>query len=71
MFLMNNDFFDGFTVLFGEKWSILNGKPYPLGYFATAYLDLEEGLLDDVGDSIDTLIEDFTAYLSSRLSTSV
>lgn len=70
MYAINNDFFDGFSVMFGEKWSILNGQSYPLGYYAASYLDLDKSLLGQLNTSVRELEEEFQAYLSSRSSTS-
>ena len=55
------NYFDSFSVLFGKQELFLNGRSYPLGQFATDFLNLDERELSAIDRSIG-------AFLSTVLS---
>ena len=45
MIYYNDHFFERFDVLFGKKSCIVAGEEYPLGYFATEAMEVDDELL--------------------------
>ncbi len=66
MYYMNNDFFDGFSILFAKSESILNEKSRPLGSYAADALDTDTALLAELRGKIFAFQEVFTVFLSAR-----
>ncbi|MEA4893897.1 MAG: hypothetical protein VB064_01400, partial [Oscillospiraceae bacterium] len=66
MYYMNNDFFDGFSVLFAKDESILNEKRRPLGSYAADALDMDLTLLEEIRDRVALFQEVLTVFLSAR-----
>jgi len=70
MYVMNDNFFDGFPVLFGNGETIINKAHYPLGSFAVEFLNLDTGVLRAINKQIPILKEAMTVFLSARDATS-
>ncbi len=70
MFLMNHDFFDRFDVSFTKKESIINGKVYPLGYFANEVLEMDQSILREIANTVETFKYEFHIFLANRSVTS-
>lgn len=63
---MTGGFLDGFQVSFDKRNSILAEKSYPLGTFATEYLELDWHQVADLDRQMHTFVEEFTVFLSAR-----
>jgi hypothetical protein len=53
---MMMDYFDRFSVLFGKGEMFVNGKPFPLGQYATDILNLDEAVLNEIEQRIDAFL---------------
>lgn len=50
------NYFDSFSVLFGKQELFLNGRSYPLGQFATDFLNLDERELSEIEQRIGAFL---------------
>ncbi len=50
------NYFDNFSVLFGKQELFLNGRSYPLGQFATNFLNLDERGLSEIDQRIGAFL---------------
>lgn len=65
-YVMTSSFLDSFEASFTKKECILEGKHYPLGYFAVEYLTVDRTLLRELERLIPIFQEEFTTFLSAR-----
>ncbi len=63
---MTSSFLDGFEASFTKRECILEGKHYPLGYFAVEYLTVDRTPLRALEKLIPIFNEEFTTFLSAR-----
>lgn len=63
---MTGGFLDGFRVSFDKRNSILSEKSYPLGTFATEYLEMGWERLSVLSVRMNRFQEEFTVFLSAR-----
>ncbi len=70
MFLMNHDFFDNFDVSFTKKESIIGNKIYPLGYFANQVLEMDQSILREIANQVETFKYEFHIFLANGSVTS-
>lgn len=70
MYVMNDDFFDQFSVLFTARTSVIDGKEYALGTFAAQMLETDWTIVKRLEEEIHSFQEDFTVFLSARSTSS-
>ena len=70
MIYHNDHLFERFDVLFGKKNSIVAGQEYPLGYFATEALDVDDALLEGLKKLTQQASREFDTFLTARTASS-
>lgn len=70
MIYQNDHFFERFDVLFGKKSSIVAGKEYPLGYFATEAMEVDDALLTELKKLAQQASQEFDMFLTARTASS-
>ena len=70
MIYHNDHFFERFDVLFGKKNSIVAGVEYPLGYFATEAMDVDDALLEGLKKLTQQASREFDTFLTARTASS-
>ena len=70
MIYHNDHLFERFDVLFGKKNSIVAGQEYPLGYFATEAMDVDDALLEGLKKLTQQASREFDTFLTARTASS-
>ena len=70
MIYYNDHFFEWFDVLFGKKSSIVAGVEYPLGYFATEAMGIDDALLAELKKLAQQASQEFDIFLTARTTSS-
>ena len=65
MIYYNDHFFERFDVLFGKKSSIVAGEEYPLGYFATEAMEVDDALLSEIKKLTQQASQEFDMFLTA------
>ncbi len=66
MIYHNDHFFERFDVLFGKKSSIVAGQEYPLGYFATEAMEVDDTLLAELKKLTQQASQEVNVFLTAR-----
>lgn len=70
MYAITNDYFDSFSAIFGPKECLLNGKRYPLGYFAVEALEMDARPLRELKIAIADFKPELEVFLAARTPSS-
>lgn len=70
MIYQNDYFFEKFDVLFGKKNCIVAGKEYPLGYFATEAMEVDDALLVELKKLTQRASLEFDMFLAAQTASS-
>ena len=60
------NYFDSFSVLFGKQELFLNGRSYPLGQFATDFLNLDERELSEIEQRIGAFLSTVLPFMQEK-----
>jgi hypothetical protein len=63
MYLMNGDFFDGYSVMFTAKECSIHWENYPLGSFAVEALNMDTSILEQITKKLPLFRELFNVCL--------
>ena len=70
MYAITNDYFDSFSAIFGPKECLLNGKRYPLGYFAVEALEMDARPLRELKAAVAAFKPELEVFLAARTTSS-